>query len=97
APKFNGKLKVMCCTAGKIKLPQFGELLELLKTLLAGFTNESKRQKIQLAYPNNIVRRRNCNVITKNAIHGTCEESAEDGGKLTTTQMWNGDIQVDNR
>ncbi|VDM96400.1 unnamed protein product [Onchocerca ochengi] len=124
----------MCCAAGKIKLPQFEEPLDLLKILLAGYTNESKRQGIQLAYPNDVVRRRNCNVMTKNTIHGTCgkmnsnlpcmidgkycrrypralisntvarndeypsyRRSAEDGSKLAITQMWNGNIKVDNR
>ncbi|VDN03877.1 unnamed protein product, partial [Onchocerca ochengi] len=62
----------MCCAGGKIKLPQLEEPLELLKTLLAGYTTESKRQEIQLAYPNDIVRRSNRNVMTKNTIHGTC-------------------------
>ncbi|GFT19643.1 uncharacterized protein NPIL_659171 [Nephila pilipes] len=42
ALKFSGETKGMCCAAGKIKLPQLREPPELLKTLLAGYTAESK-------------------------------------------------------
>ncbi|GFS42116.1 uncharacterized protein NPIL_141631 [Nephila pilipes] len=42
ALKFSGETKGMCCAAGKIKLPQLREPLEPLKTLLAGYTAESK-------------------------------------------------------
>ena len=42
ALKFNGETKGMCCAAGKIKLPRLGEPPEPLKTLLAGYTAESK-------------------------------------------------------
>ncbi|GFT54617.1 uncharacterized protein NPIL_359641, partial [Nephila pilipes] len=42
ALKFRGETKGMCCAAGKIKLPQFREPPEPLKTLLAGYTAESK-------------------------------------------------------
>ncbi|VDM96529.1 unnamed protein product, partial [Onchocerca ochengi] len=72
AQEFNGKTKGMCCVAGKIKLPQLEEPLEPLKTLLDGYTNESKRQEIQPVFPNGVVRCRNRNVMTKNTIHGTC-------------------------
>ncbi|VDK62875.1 unnamed protein product [Onchocerca ochengi] len=42
ALEFNGETKRMCCAAGKIKLPQLGESAEPLKTVLAGYTAESK-------------------------------------------------------
>ncbi|GFU26256.1 uncharacterized protein NPIL_266621 [Nephila pilipes] len=42
ALKFSGETKGMCCGAGKIKLPQLREPPEPLKTLLAGYTAESK-------------------------------------------------------
>ena len=42
ALKFNGEPKGMCCAAGKIKHPQLGEPPEALKTLVAGYTIESK-------------------------------------------------------
>lgn len=40
--KFNEETKGMCCAAVKIKLSQLGKPPELLKTLLAGYTAESK-------------------------------------------------------
>ncbi|GFS85147.1 uncharacterized protein NPIL_379201 [Nephila pilipes] len=40
--KFCRETKGMCCAAGKIKLPQLREPPEPLKTLLAGYTAESK-------------------------------------------------------
>ncbi|VDN05605.1 unnamed protein product, partial [Onchocerca ochengi] len=43
ALKFKGEAKGMCCAAGKIKLPQLEEPSEPLKTLLAGYSAESKR------------------------------------------------------
>ncbi|VDM92530.1 unnamed protein product [Onchocerca ochengi] len=42
ALKFNEETKGMCCAAEKIKQPQFEELSEPLKTLIAGYTAESK-------------------------------------------------------
>jgi hypothetical protein len=42
ALKFNAETKGMCCAAGKIKLPQLAEPHEPLKTLLAGYTADSK-------------------------------------------------------
>ncbi|GFT42212.1 uncharacterized protein NPIL_502451 [Nephila pilipes] len=42
ALKFSGETKGMCCAAGKIKLPQLREPPEPLKTLLVGYTAESK-------------------------------------------------------
>ncbi|GFU08647.1 uncharacterized protein NPIL_244021 [Nephila pilipes] len=42
ALKFSGETKGMCCAARKIKLPQLREPPEPLKTLLAGYTAESK-------------------------------------------------------
>ncbi|VDM92855.1 unnamed protein product [Onchocerca ochengi] len=43
ALKFKGEAKGMCCAAEKIKLPRLEEPPEPLKTLLAGYTAESKR------------------------------------------------------
>ncbi|VDM98572.1 unnamed protein product, partial [Onchocerca ochengi] len=37
------------------------------------------------------------NTVTRNDEYPLYRRSAEDGGKLATTQMWNGDIEVDNR
>ncbi|VDK64653.1 unnamed protein product, partial [Onchocerca ochengi] len=37
------------------------------------------------------------NTVTRNDEYPLYRRSAEDGGKLATTQMWNGDIKVDNR
>ncbi|GFT42392.1 uncharacterized protein NPIL_240821 [Nephila pilipes] len=42
ALKFSGETKGMCCAAGKIKLPHIRELQDPLKTLLGGYTAESK-------------------------------------------------------
>ncbi|VDK80692.1 unnamed protein product [Onchocerca ochengi] len=42
AMKLNGETKGMCCVAGKIKLPQLEEPPDPLKTLLAGYTAESR-------------------------------------------------------
>ncbi|GFS43912.1 uncharacterized protein NPIL_678141 [Nephila pilipes] len=42
ALKFRGETKGMYCAAGKIKLPQLREQPKPLKTLLAGYTAESK-------------------------------------------------------
>ena len=43
ALKFNSETMGMCCTSGKVKLPQLVAPLEPLKTLITGTMSESKR------------------------------------------------------
>ena len=43
ALKFNGQTMGICCTSGKVKLPQLAAPPEPLKTLLTDTTSESKR------------------------------------------------------